>query len=124
MIFLFFFMTQIPGEALGISDKGELSNVTSNFGLVSYHHYVTPAFHWPNAAPFPQQYCVGFGFFAAKDYNVVESFNHVTPEWLPLEGSYGTLYSGEVTDPSGTPIMATSDDMETWPMIGGERVWP
>ncbi len=124
MILLFFFVTQIPGEALGISDKGELSNVTSNFGLVSYHHYVTPAFHWPNAAPFPQQYCVGFGFFAAKDYNVVESFDHVTPEWLPLEGSYGTLYSGDVTDPSGTPIMATSDDMETWPMIGGERVWP
>lgn len=124
MILLFFFMTQIPGEALGISDKGELSNVASNFGLVSYHHYVTPAFHWPNAAPFPQQYCVGFGFFAARDYNVVESFDHVTPEWLPLEGSYGTLYSGEITDPSGTPIMATSDDMETWPMIGGERVWP
>jgi hypothetical protein len=117
-------MTQIPGEALGISDKGELSNVTSNFGLVSYHHYVTPACHWPNAAPFPQQYCVGFGFFAARDYNVVESFDHVTPEWLPLEGSYGTLYSGDVTDPSGTPIMATSDDMETWPMIGGGRIWP
>ncbi|KPK64100.1 hypothetical protein AMJ83_03620 [candidate division WOR_3 bacterium SM23_42] len=124
MILLFFFMIQIPGEGIGISDKGELSNVVSNFGLLSYHHYVTPACHWPNAAPFPQQYCVGFGFFAAKEYSVVESMDHVYPEWMPLEGSYGTLYSGEVTDPSGTPIMATSDDIETWPLVAGERFWP
>jgi len=128
MIFFFFFLvsqTQIPGEAIGISDKGELSNVTSNFGLISYHHYITPACHWPNSAPFQHQYCVGFGFFAAQDHNVVESFNdYVVPEWLPIEGSYGELYSGQVVDSAGTPIMATSDDIETWPIIGGEPVWP
>jgi hypothetical protein len=127
MIFFFFFLfsqTQIPGEAIGISDKGELSNVTTNFGLISYHHYITPACHWPNAADLPQQYCVGFGFFAAHDYNVVESFDHIAPEWLPIEGSYGTLYSGAVVDSAGTPIMATSDDMETWPIVEGGPVWP
>jgi hypothetical protein len=127
MIFFLCFLvsqTQIPGEAIGISDKGELSNVTTNFGLISYHHYITPACHWPNAAPFPQQYCVGFGFFAAQDYNVVESFDHITPEWLPIEGSYGGLYSGLVVDSAGTPIMATSDDVETWPIVGGEPFWP
>ena len=116
--------TQIPGEAIGISDKGELSNVTTNFGLISYHHYITPACHWPNAAPFPQQYCVGFGFFAAQNYNVVESFDHISPEWLPIEGSYGGLYSGLVVDSAGTPIVATSDDIETWPIVGGEPFWP
>ncbi|UCD19220.1 MAG: hypothetical protein JSU64_07315 [candidate division WOR-3 bacterium] len=127
MILLFFFLvgqSQIPGEAIGISDKGELSNVTTNFGLISYHHYITPACHWPNAAPFPQQYCVGFGFFAAQNYNVVESFDDIAPEWLPIEGSYGGLYSGIVVDPTGTPIMATSDEVETWPIVDGEPAWP
>jgi hypothetical protein len=127
MIFVLIFLvsqTQIPGEAIGISDKGELSNVTTNFGLISYHHYITPACHWPNSAPFPHQYCVGFGFFAARDHNVVESFDDIAPEWLPIEGSYGGLYSGQVVDSAGTPIMATSDDIETWPIIGGEPVWP
>jgi hypothetical protein len=111
-------------KAVGISDKGEVSNVTSNFGLLSYHHYFTPACHWNNAAPFAQQYCVGFGFCAARCDTVIESFDHTTPEWAPLEGSYGTLYSGEVTSSDGTPIVATSDNIETWPWVGGERVWP
>jgi len=124
ILILFLMLYPEADKALGISDKGELSNVTSNFGLISYHHYFTPAFHWNNAAPFPQQYCVGFGFCAARNDTVVESFDHVTPEWAPLEGSYGTLYSGEVTSSDGTPIVATSDNIETWPWVAGERVWP
>jgi len=95
MIFLFLFLigqTQIPGEAIGISDKGELSNVTTNFGLISYHHYITPACHWPNSAPFQHQYCVGFGFFAAQDHNVVESFNdYVVPVYFRFH--HGFIFS-------------------------------
>lgn len=124
ILILFLILYPEVDKAVGISDKGDLSNVTSNFGLISYHHWITPAFHWPNAAPFPQQYCVGFGFFAARNDTVIESFDHMSPEWAPLEGSYGTLYSGEVVDPSGWPIMATSDNIETWPLSAGERVWP
>ena len=124
ILILFLILYPEVDKALGISDKGELSNVISNFGLVSYHHYFTPACHWPNPAPFPQQYCVGLGFCAARNDTVIESFDHITPEWAPLEGSYGTLYSGEVLAPDGTPIVATSDNIETWPWVGGERVWP
>ncbi len=124
ILILFLLLYPEADKAIGVSDKGELSNVCSNFGLISYHHYFTPACHWPNSAPFQHQYCVGFGFFAARDYTVIESFDHVTPEWAPLEGSYGSLYSGEVTAPDGTPYMATSDNIETWPINGGERFWP
>jgi hypothetical protein len=112
-------------KAVGISDKGELSNVSSNFGLIANLHYFTQAFHWPNAVPFQHQYSPGFGILAARNDTVVESFlNLAVLEWAPLEGSYGTLYSGEVTTPDGTPYMASSDNMDTWPLLDGERTWP
>ncbi len=126
---LIFFLILYPevDKAVGISDKGELSNVTSNFGLIANLHYFTPAFHWPNSAPFQHQYCPGFGILAARNGTVIESFlNLAAPEWAPLEGSYGMLHSGDVTTTSAdsTPIMATSDNVETWPLVGGERFWP
>ena len=126
-MFLIFLLILYPeaDKAVGISDKGELSNVVSNFGLIANLHYFTPAFHWPNSVPFQHQYSPGFGFLAARNDTVIESFlNLANPEWAPLEGSFGTLYSGTVTTPDGTPIMATSDDIETWPIIGGEPTWP
>jgi hypothetical protein len=126
-MFLIIFLLLYPeaDKAVGVSDKGELSNVTSNFGLIANLHYFTPAFHWPNSAPFQHQYSPGFGILAARNDTVIESFlNLANPEWAPLEGSFGTLYSGTVVTPDGTPIMATSDDMETWPIVGGNPAWP
>ena len=127
-MFLLLFLMMFPEaeQAIGISDKGELSNVTSNYGLIANLHYFTPAFHWPNAAPFQHQYCPGFGMLAARNDTVIESFlNLAAPEWSPLTGSYGGLYSGEVTAPDGTPIFATSDNTETWPQdASGEPFWP
>ncbi|MDH4210701.1 MAG: hypothetical protein OEV79_04570 [candidate division WOR-3 bacterium] len=125
LLILFLFFYPEADKAVGISDKGELSNVTSNFGLIANLHYFTPAFHWPNSAPFQHQYSPGCGIFAARNDTVIESFlSLATPEWAPLEGSYGTFYSGTVTTPDGTPVIATSDDMETWPLIGGVPTWP
>ncbi|MBE0432874.1 hypothetical protein IBX73_05330 [candidate division WOR-3 bacterium] len=123
IVFLLFYPE--ADKAIGISDKGELSNVTSNFGLIANLHYFTPSFHWPNSAPFQHQYSPGFGILAARNDTVIESFLSLAyPEWAPLAGSFGTLYSGEVTTPDGTPVMATSDDIETWPWINGVRTWP
>lgn len=122
LLFLLFYPDQ--DIAVGISDKGEVSNVASNFGLVSYQHYFIPACHWPNSAPMQHSYCVGFGLLAARNDTVIESFDHVSPEWAPLQGSHGTLFSGEDTASDGTPLMATSDNEKTWPMIGGVRTWP
>ena len=125
LLILFLFFYPEADKAVGISDKGELSNVTSNFGLIANLHYFTPAFHWPNSAPFQHQYSPGCGIFAARNDTVVESFlSLANPEWAPLEGSFGTLYSGAVTTPDGTPVIATSDDIETWPLIGGVSTWP
>ncbi len=125
ILILFLLLYPEADKAVGISDKGELSNVTSNFGLIANLHYFTPAFHWPNSAPFQHQYCPGFGILTARKDTVIESFlNLAVPEWAPLEGSYGTLHSGDVTTPDGTPIFATSDNVETWPIVGGERFWP
>jgi len=126
LLILFLLFYPEADKAVGIADKGELSNVSSNFGLIANLHYFTPAFHWPNAAPFQHQYCPGFGILAARNDTVVESFlNLAAPEWAPLEGSFGTLYSGEVTTPDGTPIIATSDNIETWPRnAAGNYFWP
>lgn len=126
ILILFLILYPEADKAIGASDKGELSNVTSNYGLIANLHYFTPAFHWPNAAPFQHQYCPGFGFLAARCDTVIESFlNLAAPEWAPLVGSYGTLYSGDVTAPDGTPFMATSDNTETWPRnASNEPFWP
>jgi len=107
MVILFLLLYPEVDKAVGISDKGELSNVTSNFGLIANLHYFTPSFHWPNAAPYQHQYCPGFGILMARNGNVIESFlNLAAPEWAPLEGSYGTLHSGDVTTPApdSTPV--------------------
>ena len=125
LIVLFLLFYPEADKAVGISDKGELSNVTSNFGLIANLHYFSPAFHWPNSVPSQHQYCPGFGILAARRDTVIESFlNLAAPEWAPREGSFGTLYSGDVTTPDGTPITATSDNIETWPKQAGEHFWP
>jgi hypothetical protein len=126
LLILFLLFYPEADKAVGISDKGELSNVSSNFGLIANLHYFTPSFHWPNSAPFQHQYCPGFGILAARNDTVIESFLSLAlPEWAPLEGSYGSLYSGDVTTPDGTPVIATSDNSETWPRDAyGEPFWP
>lgn len=125
ILILFLLLYPEADKAIGVSDKGELSNVCSNFGLLANLHYFAPAFHWQNSAPFQHQYCPGLGILAACNGTVIESFlNLAAPEWAPLEGSYGSLYSGEVTAPDGTPYIASSDNEETWPLVEGERVWP
>jgi hypothetical protein len=125
ILILFLLLYPEADKAIGVSDKGELSNVCSNFGLLANLHYFTPAFHWKNSAPFQHQYCPGLGILAARNGTVIESFlSLAAPEWAPLEGSYGDLYSGEVIAPDGTPYIASSDNEETWPTDGGERFWP
>ena len=125
ILILFLLLYPEADKAIGVSDKGELSNVCSNFGLLANLHYFTPAFHWQNSAPFQHQYCPGLGILAARNGTVIESFLSLAqPDWAPLEGSHDSLYSGEVIAPDGTPYMASSDNEETWPTDGGERFWP
>ena len=74
ILILFLLLYPEADKAIGVSDKGELSNVCSNFGLLANLHYFTPAFHWQNSAPFQHQYCPGLGILAARNGTVIESF--------------------------------------------------
>ena len=113
-------------RAIAILDKGELSTTTSNFGLFSEFHFYAPSMHWPSWALFHQQYCFGLGPFATVENNVIESFLSRTYfDWDALDGSFGDLYSGELTTPDGMPLMAISDADTTWPKdASGNRFWP
>lgn len=129
ILFLILFSQALAGtsdRAVGIMDKGQLSNVTSNFGLLSEFHFYAPAMYWPAGAKFEQQYCFGFGPFVAVEDNVVESFISRTYfDWEAIDGALGTLHSGDLVTPDGTPLLAMSDADSSWPKDGtNNRYWP
>ncbi len=129
ILFLILFSQALAGtsdRAVGILDKGQLSDVTSNFGLLSEFHFYAPAMHWPAGAKFEQQYCFGLGPFIAIEDNVVESFvSRAYFDWEAVDGALGTLHSGDLVTPDGTPLLAVSDADSTWPKDGGgNRFWP
>ncbi|MBU4444288.1 hypothetical protein KJ656_04285 [bacterium] len=127
-------------KAVGVMDKGQLQNNTSNFGdLASFHVWFTNAVHWPRTAESNRQYAFGLGLLVAiNDTNVIETVTQSrtkVQDWLPPDDAAGRHYSGEVTAVSDeTPFMASSDFRETWPygyydenrnwINTSERIWP
>lgn len=117
-------------RGVGIMDRGELSNVTSNFGVVSSFHLFAPAMHWPSWANFRHQYCFGLELLVGVHGDVVTSISDISSvaenyDWEAKDGSLGNLFSGNVTASDGTPILASSDNQETWPMgSDGQPFWP
>jgi hypothetical protein len=122
-------------------DKGQVSNYLGNYGVLSsFHEYFNDALRWPAAAGDVTQYCFGLGLVVAVNGNVITSVAGAAGgkvDWVPKDGSRGTLYSGDVTTPppDETPLMAMSDNPETWPEgyydqqgmwhdTPGERHWP
>ncbi len=117
-------------RGVGILDRGELSNVVGNFGVISNFHLFAPAFHWPSWADYRHQYCFGLELLVGVNGDVVTSIHDPTTvaenyDWEAKDGSLGNLFSGNVTVPDGTPVLASSDNPETWP-IGpdGKPFWP
>jgi hypothetical protein len=111
----------------GVMDKGSLGNICGNFGILSnYHVFFQYAMHWPRWADDSHQYCFGFAPVVAVADNVVESYTSIAGrDWEAKDGGYGTQFSGDVRAASDdTPFLASSDIIDTWPMIGGERAWP
>lgn len=117
-------------RAVGILDRGELANVTSNFGILSNFHLFSPAFHWPRYADDTHQYCFGLNLMIGIDGDVVTSIfdpNTVAENynWEAVDGALGDLHSGDVIVSDGTPVLASSDNPETWPVNNdGQRYWP
>jgi hypothetical protein len=120
-------------RGVGIVDKGQVSNVHGNFGLLSDFHYFAPALHWPaNGSDF-QQYGFGVNFLVAVDGNVIGSFSDPTTQvesfdWEAQDNSRGELFSSVRTDNNtasdGTPFLAFSDIGETWPGYRTSPFWP
>jgi len=46
----------IDERAIGLLDKGQLSNMVTNYGIISDFHLGTPALHWPRNGSDVQHY--------------------------------------------------------------------
>lgn len=113
--------------AIGLQDRGQLANYSSNFGNMSdFHVWATTSLHWPADANDETQYSFGLGLVVAAPGNVVESCLNSTTglrDWSPLEGSLGGLFSGELRASDDTPFLAHSHLPETWPATGWPGRW-
>jgi len=117
----------------GVVDKGDISNVHGNFGLVSDFHFFAPAMQWPANSSDVQQYGFGILFFVAAGGNVITSYSDPTTQvetfdWEARDDSRGELFSSTRTDNNtasdGTPFLAHSDIRDTWPGYGSDPYWP
>lgn len=127
-------------KAVGVMDKGQLQNNTSNVGdLANFHLWFTNAGHWPRSADYDRQYLFGMGLVVAVDeHNVVETVSQAMTkitDWLPPDDAAGRHYSGDIRAESDqTPFQASSDFLETWPYgyydengvwtSSEDRMWP
>ncbi len=126
-------LKKVTGKAdrgVGILDRGEISNVTGNFGVLSNFHLFAPAMHWPSWVDDTHQYCFGLELLVGINGDVVTSIHDPATvaenfDWEAKDGSFGNLFSGNITASDGTPILASSDNRETWPIDNNEEpFWP
>jgi hypothetical protein len=117
-------------RGVGILDRGEIANVTGNFGVLSNFHLFSPAMHWPSWVDDTHQYCFGLNLLVGYNGDVVTSIHDPASvaenfDWEARDDSYGNLYSGNVTASDGTPVLASSDNESTWPLDSGNQpFWP
>lgn len=124
----------VDDRAVGLLDKGNLSNLITNYGILSDFHLGTPALHWPREGSDVQHYGFGVYLILVADGRVVSSIYDPSSAqldfgWEAADGSAGTNYAADRNEfnTSGdgvTPFMAFSDRRETWPVIDGKPTWP
>lgn len=123
---------QTGDYAVGIQAKGKLANVVTNFGELANFHVFSPSLEWPafgDGQDDEQQYGFGVDLMMGFKGDVIESFqdpasNLISRDWQPVEEN---LFSGNVVvgETNKTPIMATSDNIDTWPIGNdGQPFWP
>jgi hypothetical protein len=137
-------------EAVGVQTKGQLQNLTMNYGMIS-----DTRFEDVGNAPtdiffdfrYPRENFTGvvddFGlFFAIRENskngdkgNVIDAWtDNGNEDFIALDGSYGRTHYNPALDPSPhaalkynnqTPYLAHSDLTATWPVDApGVAVWP
>ena len=118
--------------SVGIQSKGRVANVITDFGQLGQFHVFAPSINWPawgEGAKDEQHYGWGVDFMMGYRGDVLESFqdpasNIISRDWRRADEN---LFSGNVTvsESDLTPIMATSDNKETWPLDSyGNPFWP
>ena len=140
-------------EGIGVLTQGQLRNLTMNYGAITdtrmaatsnaptedYFNFIYPA---KNSADLCDDFSLIFACRKnsknGNNGNVVDSYvgsDDGPMDWNPKDGSYGNLFYKESSDPlsdhseliwvDGTPYLAHSDLLETWPVDeNGTPFWP
>ncbi len=124
----------VSDRAIGLMDKGDLSNLLFNYGILSDFHLGTPALHWPREGEDVQHYGFGVNLIFVADGLVISSIYDQSSGildfgWDAADGSSGLYYNDNRTDYNTasdgvTPFLAFSDVRDTWPLLGGIPTWP
>lgn len=118
--------------SVGIQSKGRVANVLTDYGQLSQFHVYAPSLNWPafgDGSKDEQHYGWGIDLMMGYQGDVIESFqdpasNIITRDW---QRANENLFSGNVTvgENDLTPIMATSDNRNTWPLSDTNHpFWP
>jgi len=136
-------------EAIGVMNKGQLCNLTMNYGQITDTRLEDPGnnpskdfynFRYPKTEPYGSMvddFALLFGVRKnsknGNNGNVVDGFSsNGNEDWIAKNGSLGaTHYDGSGKDPmlkyvdGTTPYLAHSDIPVTWPIdADGNHFWP
>jgi hypothetical protein len=145
--------TGFADEAVGVLDKGQLQNLTMNYGQITDTRYEDVG-NAPTQYFFDFRYprknftgiCDDFALFFAlpentkngNNGNVIDGWtDNDNEDWVAKDGSYGKTHYNPATDPNPhapilyppdsptTPYLAHSDLPATWPLDdNGIAFWP
>ena len=128
------YLQGIDDRAVGLLDKGNLSNLITNYGILADFHLGNPALHWPREGSDVQHYGFGVNLILIVDGQVVSSIYDQSSAqldfgWEAFDGSNGNLFNSERNEYNTagdgvTPFLAFSDIRQTWPTSGGLAYWP
>ena len=137
-------------EAVGVQTKGQLQNITMNYGQISDTRYEdvgnAPTESFFNFR-YPRENFTGlvddFSLFFAipqnskngNQGNVIDAWtDNDNEDFIAKDGSYGKTHYNPASDPNPheeilyngqTPYLATSDLIQTWPLDeNGNSFWP
>ena len=128
------FLYAVADRAVGLLDKGDLSNLITNYGILSNFHLGNPALHWPREGSDVQHYGFGVSMIMVADGQVVSSIYDQSSAlldfgWEAADGANGLQYNSTRNESNTagdgvTAFLAFSDIRETWPVSGGVAFWP
>jgi len=136
-------------EAIGVMNKGQLCNLTMNYGQITDTRLEDPGnrptdefynFRYPKVKPYGSMvddfalcFAVAQNSKNGDNGNFIDGYTaNGNEDWIAKDGSLGkTHYDGSGGEPmlkyvdGSTPYLAHSDLPQTWPMDGnGDRFWP